>query len=197
MANLLIYAFTAGTPEPTTVASGVWGSRIATLSGNLTWISFGTGEGFASEPTIIALPMTVNTTAALALSNGGYFWLTAAPISGKKLNLTALTLNASRGGASTPRGIKVRSSIDSYANDLYSADLTTTAPTWTNISIDLTGASYQGLTEPITFRFYIWAPTNANSVDADDITLTGTVVSLSDVKAFNSVSLVKTVNGIT
>jgi hypothetical protein len=195
MANLLIYTFDGNTPEPTTVASGIWGSRISTTS--LYFLSFSTGDGWASEPTAIALPPNGTTTAALSLTNDSFFWLIAAPVSGKKLNLATLTFNAGRGGASTPRGIKVRSSIDAYASDLYSADLTNVAPTWANISIDLSGAGFQGLISPITFRFYVWCPTNANSVDADDITLTGTVASLSDIKSINEVSLVKTVNGIT
>jgi hypothetical protein len=173
MANLLIYAFTAGTANPTTTAAGLSGG--ACTNGSLYSFTANGDEGFASKPNIVAAPPASTTTAALAVTNNSYWYFTATPDAGKKLNFATLTLNAARGGSSTPRGIKIRSSVDSYVADLFSAALLTAPSTWTAINIDLTGASFQGLTAAITFRFYIWAPTTSNTVDADDITLTGTV----------------------
>jgi len=174
MANLLIYTFTGNTLNPTTTAEGLTGSA-QTDSGSLDNFATGTGNDWVSEPTIQAKPPTGVTTAALAVTNNSYWYFTATPNAGKVLGLAALNLNAGRGGSSVPRGLKIRSSIDSYAGDLYSANLATYGPTWTAISIDLSGVSFQGLTAAITFRFYVWAPTNSNTVDADDIILTGAV----------------------
>jgi len=194
MATLLKYAFTGSTLAPTTEVDGLSGSNVA--NGSLS--SFGAGnDGWGSDPVVSCNPPSSTTTAALSVTKNSYFYITITPDSGKKINLSALTLNAGRGGSSTPRGIKIRSSKDSYAVDLYSADLGTAVPTWTAINIDLSGASFQGLTAAITFRFYIWAPTSSNAVDADDITFTGEVLGLSAIAGLNGIAgaNVKTING--
>ena len=172
MANLLIYAFTGSTLNPTTTASGLTGS--AATNGSLTSIDQ-FNDGWASDPELVACPPASTTTAALAVTNNSYWYFTATPNSGEKISLATLTLKAGRGGSSTPRGLKIRSSIDSYAADLYSHTIDTAIPTWSAISIDLSGAGFQNLTAAITFRFYVWCPTNSNSLDSDDITLTGAV----------------------
>jgi len=174
MATLLQYAFTAGTDAATTTASGLSGSVVTNVG--CSYFDHNGDDGWASAPVLICNPATDAISAATAVSTGSYWYFTATADAGQFLNLATLTLNAGRGGASTPRGIKVRSSIDSYAADLYSADLDTATPTWTAVNIDLSGAAFQVLSA-ITFRIYIWAPTTSNSVDEDDITLTGTVAS--------------------
>jgi hypothetical protein len=132
-------------------------------------------EGFATDPIINANPLTIATTRELSLSNGCYWTLTITPDSGKKLNLEKLTFNVGRGGASTPRGLVVRSSVDGYDVDLYSAEILTYVPNFTAVNIDLTAAKYQGLTSAFTLRFYVWAPNASNSVDCDDITIEGDI----------------------
>ncbi len=196
MATLLQYLFTSGSAGPQTQAAGITGGNVT--NGSLSYFDTNGDDGWASKPVVTANPPASTTTAALSVTKNSYFYLTATPSAGKKISLAALTLNAGRGGSSTPRGIKVRSSIDSYAADLYSAALATATPTWTAINIDLTGAAFQNLTAAITFRFYVWAPTSSNSVDSDAITLTGTVADLSAILGVTGLAKasVKTVKGL-
>jgi len=112
------------------------------------------------------------TSAANAVTNGVFFSFTVTP--NASMSLTDLQFDAARGGSGTPRGYDVRSSVDNYATDLSTADLATIRPTYTHVSIDLTGAAYQNLTTATTFRFYVYAPATGNSVDFDNIVLNGT-----------------------
>jgi hypothetical protein len=172
VAVLLQYTFTGSAETPTTQAGGVTGGAVT--NGSLS--TFGDwSPGFASDPVMTGQPPASTTDKATAIANNSYWYFTVTPSAGKVLNLTSLTLNAARGGASTPRGYAIRSSLDSYAADLSTADLATQLATWTNISVDLSGAGYQGLASAFTIRFYIYAPTSGNSVEADDITLNGSV----------------------
>lgn len=171
MANLLIYAFTGNTMNPTTTASGLSGSAIGFGAGGSHEAN---SAGFTSDPVLYMTPPLNSETAAKAITANCYYLLTATPDAGKKISLSALNFNAARGGAATPRGVCVRSSIDAYAANLYSADCATAVPTWGAIAIDLTGASFQNLTAAITFRIYCYAA-SGKVVCSDDITLTGAV----------------------
>lgn len=145
-------------------------------NGSLTSFNVNQTLGYASDPAYTAFrSAAAATNIADAITNNSYFSVTVTPASGYTMNLTSLTFTAARGGASTPRGYGVRSSIDSYASSLGTADLATQRTTWTNVSIDLTGASFQGI-GAITFRIYIYAPINTVSVDLDTIALNGTMV---------------------
>jgi hypothetical protein len=114
------------------------------------------------------------TSAASAVANGAFATFTITPAA--EMDLTDLQFDVMRGGGATPRGYVVRSSADNFATDLSTADLLTARPTYTHITVPLTGASFQDLTAPIEFRLYVYAPAAGNSVDWDNITLNGTVV---------------------
>jgi hypothetical protein len=77
-----------------------------------------------------------------------------------------------RGGAGTPRGYAVRSNADSFATNLSTADVQTVRPTYTPISIDLTGAAFQNLSS-LTFRVYSYSPAAGSSLDYDNIVVNG------------------------
>jgi len=172
MAVLLQYNATTDL-APSTTASGVSG---ATLTNNLlTSFIRGNAGGYSSEPVVGAAPASGSTTSATAVSTDSYFNFTITPASGKKISLTTLTFNVSRGGASTPRGYVVRSSADSYAANLATADVATQRFTFTAVSVDLSGSSFQNSTSSISFRIYVYAPSTVNFLDIDDIIVNGTV----------------------
>lgn len=172
MAILLAYNLTSGF-DASTVATGVTGSAL-TAGAGLSVFSR-TTVGYASDPVGIANPPDSTTTSTLAVTNDSYFYLTITPAGGKKISLTTLTFNMARGGASTPRGYQVRSSVDSYAASLGGADISTQRTTWTAVNIDLSGASFQNVTSSITFNVYVYAPLSGNSLDFDDVVVNGTV----------------------
>lgn len=179
MAVLLAYNLTSDFAA-STVASGVTG---ATLTNNLlSNFIRSSGLGYGSEPVGIVNPPGSTTSAALAVTNGSYFYFSITPDAGKQISLTTLTFNMARGGASTPRGYQVRSSVDAFAASLGGGDINTARPTFTAVSIDLSGASFQNVSTTITFNIYIYAPTSSNSLDFDDVVVNGTVADLGTVE---------------
>lgn len=170
MGVLVQYSLTGSSLATTSNDTNVSGGSLT--NGSLTSMAADT-PGYASDPALVCAPAASATSEATAVTNSSYYSFTVTPGSGVSMNLTTLTFNAARGGAGTPRGYGVRSSIDAYAADIQTADLTTVRPTFSAISVDLTGASYQKLTAAVTFRIYVYAPSTGNSVDFDDITLNG------------------------
>ncbi len=170
MATLVQYNLTSDF-NPTTQDAAVTGSTIT----NESLATFTRGNaGYASDPVSSAGPASGATSAALARTNNSDFYFSITPISGKKFSLTNLTINMARGGAATPRGYDIRSSIDSYAASLGTADLATQRTTWTAVDINLTGSEFQNLTGSITFKIYVYAPSTANVIDWDALTVNGT-----------------------
>lgn len=172
MAILLAYDFTTNS-APSTTAANIVGGTITNQA--LTSITYGSGLGYAAEPVIIVNPAAGATASASAVTNNSYFYFSIAPSAGNSISLTDLTFNIGRGGASTPRGYDIRSSADSYATTLGTADVATTRPTFTAVSISLAAASFQGVTGAVTFRVYIYAPGTGNSIDMDDVVVNGSV----------------------
>lgn len=170
MAVLLQYSFDADLTA-TTVDADVTGS-VAT-NGFLTSL-LSDVAGYATQ-VAIANPASGATSASLAVTNDSYFFISITPDAGKTISLTSLTFDIARGGASTPRGYDVRSSADSYATTLGTADVSTQRTTTTPVTISLAGASFQNQSSSITFRIYIYAPGTGNSLDINNLTINGTV----------------------
>ncbi len=177
MAVLLQYIFTANSLAPTTQASNVTGGTIAG-----TGVYADSSASYTSKPNLRypALANAVNI--ATAITYNSYWYFTVTPASGYKIDLTTLTFNAAMGGAGT-RGYGVRSSFDTYAASLGTADLATTDPTWTAVSITLTGLT--NIKTVLTFRIYCYAGVTGQAVDFDDITLNGTIVKIGSSFLFN------------
>jgi hypothetical protein len=172
MAVLLAFNVTAGFTASTT-AEGITTGTVTDTSGALFSFAPST-NGYASDPVGNAGPTSGAISAATAITANSYFFTTLTPLSGKQVSLTSLTINMSRGGSTVARGYDIRSSVDNYAVTLETADLLTTrvpSNEWTAVSIDLTGASFQGVTDPITFRIYVYAPQEGNLIDWDDLTI--------------------------
>jgi hypothetical protein len=170
------YTFPAGTFTATTVFAGLTAGAVTNGPGNVCNPFEVSSNGYGSDPEFRFGPPNGRTTPALAIANNVYVYFTLTPTGGAKLNLTSLTFNVARGGAQTPRGYVIRSSADNYAADIVSADVTTQRTTWSPITVDLSGAAFQGLSSTITFRIYIYTPANGQTLEIDDLTVNGTVI---------------------
>ena len=122
-------------------------------------------------------PQGNSTTPAAAIAGNKYFEFTLAPDAGYQFTLDSIAFDVTRGGGSTPRGYVLRSSVDNFTADLAGSALTTARPTYTPVSVTL-GSTYTDLTTPVTFRFYNYAPAAGNSIDYDNISLSGTITAV-------------------
>jgi hypothetical protein len=137
------------------------------------------GENFIDDrspmygrPVLRIDPGAGSTNAAQAVMNGTYFEFTLTADDGFLLDLDNLMFGAARGGSGTPRGWVVRSSVDGFANNIATADITTARPDLKLYTVDLSAPAYTDLTE-ITFRIYSYAPAAGNSVEYVDVTVNG------------------------
>lgn len=129
----------------------------------------------ASAPYLRTTFITTSSSPTAAVANNADFKFTLTADAGYLLDLSSLTFDVMRGGASTPRGYDVRSSVDGFATSLGQADVGTARPAFTNVSIDLTSAAFQGLTT-ITFKIFSYSPATGSSVDYDNFVVNGSVV---------------------
>lgn len=122
-----------------------------------------------------------------------YIEVTLTPDSGYKMSITSLTFKVQRSGTG-PRDIAVRSSADSYANNLGTAsinpanvELSVTSPDVIHYVNDNStaqvGATYTvstivDSTSPVVLRFYPYtAEATGGTFSVDDVVVSGTVVS--------------------
>ena len=124
------------------------------------------------EPVLRIDPGANSSTAALAVANDRYFEFTLAADDGFFLDLDNLMFGAARGGSGTPRGFVVRSSVDGFASNVATADMTTVRPDLKLYTVDLSQPAYTDLTE-VTFRIYSYVPSGGSSVEYVDVTVNG------------------------
>jgi hypothetical protein len=109
-----------------------------------------------------------------AIANNRYFEFTVFA-NGGLLHLESLTFDAARGGAATPRGwILLSLNAAGVASFVDTQDAFTQRPSFYNYAVDLSGSSYQNLSQ-ITFRIYTYTPSSGQSLEYDNITIYGTV----------------------
>jgi hypothetical protein len=177
------YSFTdvvAGTlnRDATTVAPNVTAGSITdapiVFTHPMVGLSRVVGIGYATEPTLAAARQAWNES---NIPDNVYFTLTVSANAGKVLDLSSLTFNlAAGGGAPGDRTYDIRTSLDNFATSVTgSTPINTIRPTFTPVSIDLSGAQYQNLASPLTFQFRWFTPTFLQNTDWDDITVNGTV----------------------
>lgn len=173
---LVQYTFTGGTFNPTTLNSGLTADAINTTGSTATIIT----SGVTITNTMNYNQNSGSTSAALAITNNSFFQFTVTPNAGNFLNLGNLSFEAAKGGASAPRGYDLRSSLDSYATSISSAEITTVAtvgsPVFQNFSIPLSGPSYLNISSPVTFRLYGYTPTVSATLTWNSITLSSVSV---------------------
>lgn len=122
---------------------------------------------------------------AAGLANDTYWFFTVTPNVGFRLNLTGFSTQVGRGGLGGNRATYIYDSIDGFTEgasitklETVANDTTLTRPNSTIISASLTAARYQNLTGAITFRAYVVTDGGGQSMDFDDVTLTGSVVAV-------------------
>ncbi len=118
------------------------------------------------------------TTASAAISGGNYFAVDVVLTPGSTMNLASLAFAVGAGDNinNGTRGYVVRSSVDSFASDLFSETFAsgTGYASPTARSINLSGAAFQGLSS-IDFRFYVFNPAAFQSTDFRNLALDGTI----------------------
>jgi hypothetical protein len=111
----------------------------------------------------------------LSTSDNDYFEFTLTPNSGYKINFSSFVFT-SRRSSTGPTIFTVRSSRDSYTTDIIIP--ITAESTATESSINLTSATFQSITDAVTFRVYAWsANATTGTYSINDFTFNGEVVS--------------------
>lgn len=168
---------TSAAYSATTVLPGASATAISDPAGTIGIEISSAATTPASAPYLRIDPQGSSTSAAVAVTNNKYFQFTVAATGANTLTISSLDFLVARGGGSTPRGYAVRSSADGFATNIATADVATTRPNWTTLSIPLSGAGYSNLSSstPLTFRVYSYSPGGGSSVDYDNITVQGVV----------------------
>lgn len=169
-ANALVkYSAPGGSFAPTEVTGNVTASDLSDAG------SAGDLQAGATFPNTVFLQQNITSPdPASAVLNNQYFEFTVAADAGFEMDLTSLTFDAARGGASTPRGWVLRSSVDGYATDIATEVVATSLPNLSSFNVDLLSASYQDLTA-VTFRLYGYGPSTGIGQFFDNIVVNGSV----------------------
>jgi hypothetical protein len=110
-----------------------------------------------------------------AIAGGKFFEFTVTADPDFSLYLDSLTFLSARGGASTPRGWVLRSSVDDFASNIDTQLVGTQRPDLTLFTVDLSDPQFQDLSE-VTFRIYTFVPFGGQSLEYVDVTLNGIVI---------------------
>jgi hypothetical protein len=182
----VLLKYEMGGNAPTMAALGFTGGSLTKGSGlNI----FNTNSTIA-YPTSPSLAIThAATTVDLTTAMGNDSWFTFTLTVGDDINLDTLSLNAARGGSSTPRGFAVYAKVNALAEEQLqgATDCPTQRYTFTNFVIDLTAFSnLQGLKsgDVVTFKIAVYTPGTSYSIDFDNIIMEGTSpVTCQDIQA--------------
>jgi hypothetical protein len=144
------------------------------------------GLGYSNDPMLVFTNNdALAVDAATAVEQQVYFEFNIPVVPNGALTLTNLSFNIARSGANTPAGYVVRSSVDGFTTDLATADVATQRTTYTAVSIDL-GSDFIAVTDSVLFRVYIYTPNTGESMDLDDIIVTGDSIKYESVAAFKN-----------
>jgi hypothetical protein len=166
--------------DATTVAPNVTAGSITdapiVFTHPMVVLSRATGVGYATEPVLAAARAPWNES---FIRDNVYFTFSVAANAGYELDLSSVTFNVARGGAATPRDYDIRTSLDGFATSVTGiVEILTQRPTFTPVTIDLSDASFQNLSSPLTFQFRFFTPGFSQNVDFDDITVNGLVAAV-------------------
>lgn len=105
-----------------------------------------------------------------SLDTNDYFEFTLTPNSGYEIDFVSFVYTAQASG-SGPVNFVFKSGVDSFSGNIGS-------PSVGGTTINLSGAAYQNITGPITFRFYGWGASAAGGTfSINDFTFNGSVTS--------------------
>lgn len=133
-------------------------------------------QGYATDAILRVFPAG-NTNETAATANDGYFEFTVEADGGASLDLHSLVFDAARGGGGT-RGWGVRTSADGFLSLLDTDTIPTQRPTFTQFTVDLSDAMFQGVGDPLTFRVYVFSPGDGSTVEFDNLRLVGSLTSV-------------------
>ncbi len=182
-AALLQYRMGAGAPQVQDALNTAAGGLLTAGSGlNAFDVNY---AQYVSTPVLTVNFDAPQTTLAAALAANAWFsfTLTVGAAVGD-LDLTTLTFNVARGGASTPRGYAVYATTPTtpFAAIQPATDVSAQRPNWGSLqTIDLAAtASLQNLTagQVVTFYVPVYAPEAVQSLEFDDLTVRGNLAPL-------------------
>lgn len=114
-------------------------------------------------------------TLAAAILNEQYFEFELAPIDGMRVKLESFSLEAARGGASTPRGWGLYSSLDGFSTLLGGAEIPSVQPDFTWFPIDLD--AFPEFDQAVILRIYAYGPdAPGTGVFFDNIGVVGSLI---------------------
>jgi hypothetical protein len=185
-------------PTPPPTVSGLTFSYFTALNSDTSLNSGASGRfSYTKQPLGAVASSNVYTDHTGVLDSNTYFTFIITPTSGTVFDLSKITFKSQR-SATGIRTYAVRSSADGYTANLPASvspinpeisvetgnisyrtlDATTTAQNGSTIT--LSGASFTGISTPITFRIYGWnAETTSGTFSVDDVAITGTITTLS------------------
>jgi len=154
--SLMQHTFTDGLTAPDIAVRGVSGSDYIVATGGASGISS------SSDTAYSARAATTNSETG-AIANGDFHEFTATPDASIALDLTSLEFmhnaTSAAGGGDWTSHVFVRSSVDSFESNIgttSTVDSNTNLGGGTMVTISLTGADFQGITGPVTFRLYLF-----------------------------------------
>lgn len=161
----------------TTVLDGASATPVSDTAGTVGIEVTSAPTAPASAPYLRIDPQGNSASQTAAVTNSKYFQFSVSATGTNTLTAISLDFVVARGGSGTPRGYVVRSSADNFAANIAASDVATIRPSWTTVSLPLSGAGYTNLpsTTPLTFRIYSYSPNGGASVDYDNITVQGVV----------------------
>jgi hypothetical protein len=157
---------------PSSVAAGLTATPVTDPAGTVGIEISSAATTPAGAPFLRLDPQGNSPDAATAIANNKYFEFSVTADPGNTLNLDNLEFDVARGGAGTPRGYVVRSSLDNFGSNLSQADVGTVRPNYTHVVVPLSALNVTGA----TFRIYSYSPAGGSSLDYDSITVNGTVI---------------------
>ena len=177
-AELARYSFTAGSRASSDTDLNSIASTFNDGPGLIGTVDNGVGN---PAPSLRAGASDTTSSQAGALAANDYFFFTIAPgssfFAGGEIDLTSLTFDRANTGGFTSTFF-VRSSVDAFATNLGGTSYTTSSTTFTSATITLTDPSFQDLTVPVEFRFYLYDDTGSgsNRTFIDNVVLNGTAI---------------------
>lgn len=139
-----------------------------TFDPNITVSGIGRGPGIAGNNANDRY--NANSWNTVSIDTDAYFTFTLDANTGYEIDFTSLVYTGQASGTG-PTSFVVRSSIDGFTSNI--------ATPGVGATIDLSGAAFQNLTTPVTFRIYGFGASAATGTySINDFTFNGTVVSV-------------------
>lgn len=112
---------------------------------------------------------------AAAILHEQYFEFELAPVPGMRVQLESFSLEAARGGASTPRGWGLYSSLDGFSNLLGGGEIASEQPDFTWFPVDLD--AFPEFDQAVILRIYAYGPdAPGTGVFFDNIGVVGSLI---------------------